>query len=222
MIKVITALKRRPDLEVEAFQDYWLNVHGPIAGRMPGVRRYVQSHTLLSGYRKREPAADGIAELWFDDTDALRALEGAPELEATMADHVEFVAPDGEFQIFTEEHVIKDGPIPAGGVKNIEFVKRKQGMAVADFQRYWSEVHGPLGAAIKPIERYVQSHTRRSAYRDGRTPALDGMALTWFVDTDAMRASAASPEYTTIRADEENFVAIPLDFIITREHVIVA
>ena len=222
MIKVISVLKRRDDLEVEAFQDYWLNVHGPIASRMPGVRRYVQSHTLLAGYRKRKPAADGIAELWFDDTDALRALQGTVTLEATMADHVEFVAPDGHKQIVTEEHVIKDGPLPADGVKNVEFVKRKPGMAVADFQRYWSEVHGPLGAAIAPIKRYVQSHTRRSAYRDGETPALDGMALTWFDDTDGMRASATSAEYATTRDDEENFVAIPLDFIITREHVIVA
>lgn len=221
MIKVISVIKRNPGMEVEAFQDYWLNVHGPIAAAMPGVRRYVQSHTLLGGYRKGQPAADGIAELWFDDTDAMRALEGTAALEATLADHIEFVAPGGLAQIFTEEHVIKDGPVPTDGVKNVEFVKRKPDMAVADFQRYWREVHGPLGAAIGPIKRYVQSHTRRSAYRDGNTPALDGMALTWFDNTDGMRASATSAEYETTRADEENFVAIPLDFIITREHVIV-
>ena len=220
MIKVISVLKRRPDMDVEAFQDYWLNVHGPIAAGMPGVRRYVQSHTLLGGYRKGQPAADGIAELWFDDTDALRALQGTATLEATMADHVEFVAADGHMQIVTEEHVIKDGAAPTG-VKNVEFVKRKPGMVVADFQHYWREVHGPLGAAIGPIKRYVQSHTRRSAYRDGKTPALDGMALTWFDDTDGMRASAKTAEYDTTREDEENFVAIPLDFIITREHLIV-
>jgi hypothetical protein len=37
-----------------------------------------------------------------------------------------------------------------------------------------------------------------------------------------MRASAASPEYTRVRADEPNFVAPDLPFVITREHVIVA
>ncbi len=35
-----------------------------------------------------------------------------------------------------------------------------------------------------------------------------------------MRASARSPEYATTRADEDNFLTVPLDFIITREHVI--
>jgi hypothetical protein len=48
------------------------------------------------------------------------------------------------------------------------------------------------------------------------------VAITWFDDTAAMRASAASPEYTRVRADEPNFVAPDLPFVITREHVIVA
>ena len=54
----------------------------------------------------------------------------------------------------------------------------------------------------------------------------DGMtrvALTWFDDTQAMRISAASPEYAQVRNDEPNFIAPgPLPFIITKEHVIVA
>ena len=41
--------------------------------RLPGIRGYVQSHTLLSGYRGRA-LYDGIAEVWFEDTAAMRAL----------------------------------------------------------------------------------------------------------------------------------------------------
>jgi uncharacterized protein (TIGR02118 family) len=96
-------------------------------------------------------------------------------------------------------------------------------MDVAAFQRYWCEVHGPLGAAIPMVRRYVQSHTRRRAYEGGRVPAWAGVAITWFDDTRAMRASAATPEYARVRADEANFLAPgPAPFIITREHVIVA
>lgn len=222
MIKVVSVLRRKDGLDVETFQDYWLNTHGRIAAQMPGLRRYVQSHTLLSGYRRREPAADGISELWFDDTDALRELQGTPAFEATMADHYEFIRSDGHTQIFTDEHVIKDGLVPVNGVKNIEFVKRQTTLKVEKFQKYWLEVHGPLGAAIEPVRRYVQSHTRQSAYGNGRSPAFDGMAMTWFDDTDAMRVSAASGEYSAARNDEKNFVIEPLDFIITREHVVVS
>ncbi|MGE0485448.1 MAG: EthD domain-containing protein [Gammaproteobacteria bacterium] len=222
MIKLVSVIQRREGLDVAAFQDHWLNVHGPLVSRLPGLRRYVQSHTLASAYAKLVPAADGIAELWFDDTAALRALHGTPALTAVERDESEFIDPTRHLRLFIDEHLVKDGPIPAGGVKNIELVRRRPGMPVADFQRYWREVHGPLGAAIPTVERYVQNHARASSYREGSEPPLDGLALTWFADTAAMRASAASPEYALTRADEDNFLDAPLDFIITHEHVIVA
>lgn len=221
MLKAVSVLKRRPDLSVEAFQEYWRHRHAGIVSRLPGLRRYVQSHTLASGYRKHEPAADGIAELWFDDLDAMRRLQGSAELADVQADEREFLAENGQVQVLTTEHLIKDGPMPAGGVKNVEFVRRRADMPVADFQRYWREVHGPLGASIKTVLRYVQCHARPGAYARAEPPAFDGFALTWFDNTDAMRASASSPEYAATRADEDNFLAVPLAFIIAREHVIV-
>jgi hypothetical protein len=68
----------------------------------------------------------------------------------------------------------------------------------------------------------VQSHTRLGAYANHHVPALDGVALTWFTGTDAMRAAAETQEYADTRADEDNFLTVPLDFVITKEHVVVA
>jgi uncharacterized protein (TIGR02118 family) len=222
MIKVVSVLQRKAGMDVDEFQHYWLHQHAIIVAHLPGLRRYVQSHTLLGGYRKGQPAADGLAELWFDDSQALRALVGTAQLQAVLTDEPNFVDMARFIQVHTEDHVIKDGPVPAAGVKNIEFVTKKAGMAVADFQHYWLSTHGPLGASIKTVKRYVQSHTRTSAYGRGTPPALDGFALTWFDNTEAMRESARSQEYDNTRADEENFLTIPLDFIITREHIILA
>jgi uncharacterized protein (TIGR02118 family) len=223
VVKAVSFFKRKAGMPVEEFQAYWLRTHPAVVTRLPGVRRYVQSHTLLAGYRKGEPIYDGIAELWFEDTKALHALRGTKEMEAVAADEAVFIDRGTMGLILTEEHVIKDGPAPPGGVKNVEFVTRKPGLAVDEFQRYWREVHGPLAAQIPVIRRYVQSHTRVAAYERGRTPAYDGVAITWFDDTRAMRASAASTQYPRVRADEPNFIA-PGDapFIITTEHVIVA
>ncbi len=90
-------------------------------------------------------------------------------------------------------------------------------MALADFHRYWEEVHGPLAAKIEIIKRYVQSHTLLSEYDKDKPPTYDGVAETWFDDTAAMRRSAATPEYVATRADEKNFLAGELPFIITHE-----
>jgi uncharacterized protein (TIGR02118 family) len=221
MVKAVSFFKRRSGMSVEAFQAYWLTRHPDVVVRLPGIRRYVQSHTLAGGYRKGEPAYDGIAEIWFDDTGAMRALAGTPAYAAVEADEARFIERSTMGLIITEEHVIKGGSAPAGGVKNVEFVTHREGMAIDAFQRYWREVHGPLAARIPVLRRYVQSHTRRAAYTSGRAPVYDGVALTWFDDTEAMRASARSPEYARVRADEPNFITADPPFIITREHVIV-
>ena len=220
MIKVVSVIKRRPDMSVEAFQDYWSNQHSGLVMQLPSLKRYVQSHTRLSGYKNRAPAVDGISELWFDDTDALGALQASPLLSAVAEDEKEFIDMGSQIQLLVEEHVIKDGEISGVGVKNIEIVRRKSGMQVEAFQKHWRETHGPLGAAIPQVDRYVQNHARLSSYQNGRAPQIDGLALTWFHDTGAMRASAKTSEYDETRADEDNFVTVPLDFVIATEHVI--
>lgn len=222
MVKALSFFKRKSGMSVEAFQAYWRTSHPDVVIKLPGIRRYVQSHTLLSGYRKGEPAYDGIAEIWFDDTGAMRALAGTAAYAAVQADEGHFIERSSMGLIITEEHIVKDEPAPADGVKSVEFVTHKPGMAIEAFQRYWREVHGPLAASIREVRRYVQSHTRLAAYAGGRAPAHDGAAVAWFDDTQAMRASAATAEYARVRADEANFIMPGPPFIITREHVIVA
>lgn len=221
MITLIEVIRRKAGLSVEQFQRYWLDTHAEKASRLPGVRRYVQSHTLLSGYAKRVPACDGVAEFSFDNTEALSALAATSEFATVQRDRDEFIDIGSRIEIITEDVVIKDGAIPAGGVKNIELVKKQPGMPAGAFHRYWIDVHGPLGGSIPQVLRYVQSHTCADEYRDGRMPALDGVALTWFTDTHAMRDAARTDEYGRTRADEDNFLTVPLDFVITKEHVIV-
>ncbi len=222
MVCVIAIIKRKPGMAVEAFQEHWRTAHADIVRKLPGIRRYVQSHTIPSGYRKGEPAWDGIAEIWFDSMEALRALRGSPEQAAVDADEPRFIDKASQTMLLTEQHVIKEGPVPAGAAKWVEFLNRRPDLAPEAFQRHWREVHGPIAAGIPQIRRYVQSHVRLGAYASGRTPRYDGVAITWFDDTAAMRASAGTPAYAATRGDEKNFMAAgEAPVIITREHLIV-
>jgi uncharacterized protein (TIGR02118 family) len=87
MIKVIVLLQKRADLSREQFTQHWREVHGPIAQRLPGLRRYVQNH--LAG---DNAAADGVAELWFDSSDDMQAAFGSDVGKETVLDGANFLS----------------------------------------------------------------------------------------------------------------------------------
>ena len=112
MIKVLSLLTRKDGLTHEQFVQHWLDVHGPLALVVPGIRRYVQSH--ITGTRGRadiaeiELAIDGIAELWYDDEDALRRSSATPEAQRLYADGATFIGRIKTFVI--DEKEIIPGP----------------------------------------------------------------------------------------------------------------
>lgn len=84
MIKIIFCIRKLPDLTDEAFQRYWREDHADLVRQVAGalnIRRYVQSHTfadprVMGAIDARGIQAapyDGIAELWWDDIDAILA-----------------------------------------------------------------------------------------------------------------------------------------------------
>src|SRR2546427_12986123 len=92
----------------EQFVRHWLEVHGPLALKVPGIRRYVQTHILEERTRPDIPATDveidGIAELWYDDQAAMERANASPEAKALHADGALFI---GRIKSFvTEEKVI--------------------------------------------------------------------------------------------------------------------
>jgi uncharacterized protein (TIGR02118 family) len=101
MIKVISLLVRKDGITHEQFVKHWLEIHGPLARRVSGIRRYVQSHIVDERQRPDIPAigldVDGIAELWYDDHEALARTLASPEMKALHADGALFI---GRIQTF--------------------------------------------------------------------------------------------------------------------------
>lgn len=82
-------LNRLPGTEPAAFHAYWRDHHGPIAARVPGLRRYVQNQVISAS--GEAPAFDGVAQTWFDDLDAVRFSAKSEELGRTRADEPNFM-----------------------------------------------------------------------------------------------------------------------------------
>ncbi len=222
MINAITLLKRRPDLSVEQFQEYWRLRHADVIARLPGVERYAQSHPLPATYRDGDPIYDGIAELWARNSQAFRDIGVSEAYKEVQADESHFLDRKSIALVLTDEHLIKDGPATDTAVKWIRFFNRKEGMTVEDFQSYWRDTHGALMAALPALVRYLQCHARAGAYAKGRQPAHDGVDMTWFASLDAWHSAMESAAYGRARADQANFL-VPRDCpqVIAREYLLI-
>ncbi len=221
MFKVAMLMKRRVDLSVDEFQNHLRTRYGPLAAKAPGLRRYVQSCALAQGYAKGELLFDAISEMWFDSINAYNHCARSSEFAAVRDDESAFLDRSRTVVMPVDVHVIKDGTVPDGAVKNIEFVNRRPGMAIAPFGSYWRNIHGPLAAKIPVIRRYEQNHLALSEYQNNPAPPYDGLAITWFASTADMRRGITTPEYAATRADEPNFLPDGhLPIIITRERVV--
>ena len=105
MIKLTFAVRRRTDIDPVEFHSYWRDQHGPLVRSLQpvlGIRRYVQTHRLetplndvLRASRSALEPFDGVAELWWDDLDALVAATSSPEGSAAgrtlLEDEAQFI-----------------------------------------------------------------------------------------------------------------------------------
>lgn len=71
IFKILLFMKRRGDISIAQFQDYYESSHAPLCARYSGqVSRYVRRYITLQPHPETGPAAemafDVITELWFD------------------------------------------------------------------------------------------------------------------------------------------------------------
>jgi uncharacterized protein (TIGR02118 family) len=108
MIKLVYCISKKSGLTDEQFFRYWENVHGPLGARIPQLRKLVQSQRLTVPGDKRRPDYDGMAELWFDDMEALLAARQSAEWKASSEDEANFIDHNRVAYFVSEERVILD------------------------------------------------------------------------------------------------------------------
>ena len=222
MIKAITLIRRKPDLTVEAFQEYWLHRHVPVIKCLPGIRRYVQNHPLPENYDRGTVVYDGIAELWGADSQSFKSMAASDVYPLVQADEERFIDCTSLALIFTSETVLQSPAPQPGGVKFMQLMQRRPGLSVEDFQSYWRMQHAPLVLTLPGLAGYVQSPTRPGGYRENRQPLYDGLATLWFDSRVMLTQAMASESYAAIMADATNFLHPDGQTgLICTEHIIV-
>ena len=89
MVKMVFLVHKRADMDMAKCQTYWRETHGPIAAKIPGLKRYIQNHSTV-GPDGTDPPLEGVAELWFESPASLET----PEAQASIADLQNFLDVD--------------------------------------------------------------------------------------------------------------------------------
>lgn len=85
MLKFMVVIYRRPELTPAEFRQHLLDVHGPIAKSLPGLRKYAQNY-VCADKKRMPPGWDAIVELYFDSWEAMEAAWASPQGASSDAD----------------------------------------------------------------------------------------------------------------------------------------
>jgi len=104
-------------------------------------------------------------------------------------------------------------------IKLVFCLRRKPGMSVEEFRRYWREDHAPLVKSHEEalgICRYVQVHTdhgpgiKALTNSRGAPEPFDGIAELWYDSPEALAARAKDPDARAagkaLFEDEQKFI----------------
>jgi len=118
VIKVVFGINRREGMALEDFLQYWGENHAALVKEVAqalNIRRYIQTHptrhalaTAMASGRGCALGFDGIAELWWDSADDLKAAspEAREGMRRLLEDEKRFMDLPGSVLFLGEEHPV--------------------------------------------------------------------------------------------------------------------
>lgn len=223
IVKTLTFMVRKPGTTHAEFMRYWLDVHAPMALKVPGMRGMIcHEVTMVSTASAQLPGGprveiDGVAESWKEETSSLQNADAPAEAKAWYADGPRFVGQIKGFRV--RENVFV--PPQRGGAGLIALLKRKPGQSAAQFAEHWLNVHGPMAREVPEVSGLILNQVISEARRGDIPPLtgfgeIDGIAQSFRQDMDA----PPSPERERWYADGKASIGEAIGYR-TREHVII-
>ena len=175
MINAITIIKKKQGLTYEKFQNYWKNEHAEIVTRSPLVGTYVQSHPIYNDKLTFEDTIDGIAEIWFDDTNAMRSLAATKEYKDIQDDEKVFIDGSAVRLIIAEDIIIVEGNV--SDYKLIIFMSKSSNVELTDFRKELVDMASQYSK--KNVNRMKVSLPKTAGYKGDKSPAWDAILTVW-------------------------------------------
>jgi uncharacterized protein (TIGR02118 family) len=120
MIVRLGMAPRARGLDYEGFQHHWRNEHGGLAGRIPGLRGYVQNHAVLGDGRPLLPymGFDACSEIEFDSLESMDTGFGSDFYQSEVVADEQILIDKTRFGLLLcERRVLQDGDPGEGAVK---------------------------------------------------------------------------------------------------------
>jgi uncharacterized protein (TIGR02118 family) len=228
MIARMGLLQKKPDLSDAEFRAHWRDVHGPLAAKLPGLRRYHQNHVVDREqrgivYARGSHDFDGISELWFDDLPSMQRAFSSDLVEEVAADEASFIG-DLKLVAAIQHQVV---PVPKGArlIKRMSTLKRRPDVSLEEFQHEWFQVHSVLVKRLPEVKGYTQNLIFDRAHGRGKPASydelpIDGIVELWFSDRESLDAGFNSPAGKTLMTHAEEFIAEISTFLVETHEVV--
>jgi uncharacterized protein (TIGR02118 family) len=203
---------RNPAIPVEDFPRQWRR-HAKVAAGFPsvGVRYLRVQHCTKIDDTSSIPGSSnghaGVALLTMSELLVSKPSEDSQEIREHLRPDEVRVFGDvvSKWSLYTEEVVLKDGP--PENVCVMLFLKRKEGLSRADFDRHCAGTHADLvlaqGRVVPSLRRYVQD---RGLVEPPPGYEFDCVSELWFDDIEGAARFMNDAGYRQgVEADLERF-----------------
>jgi uncharacterized protein (TIGR02118 family) len=203
MITRIGLLTRSPALTPQEFRRHWREVHGPLAARLPGLRRYhqnlvVDASQLAIDHARGSWEVDGFSQLSFDDVESMRRAVEASEFQPTVPDIPKFCS---DIKVVTcQPNAVVPVAANAGPlVKRMSLLTRRPDITAERFRDEWFGFHAEAVKKFPNIMGYTQNLVIDRVAADLAGSAsyeqapIDGIVELWFRSVEDVQAAFHSP-----------------------------
>jgi uncharacterized protein (TIGR02118 family) len=201
VIKLVTFLKRRDGESRADFQSMWIAEHAPRAAIFPGLRGYVVN--LAEG---EDAPADALAELWFDDRNAVQTAY-ASEIGRQGSAHSRSHTSRRE-HIYAQERMLRGARPPEQRWKLVLALKRHDGTDRQGFFAFLDSSAAPgllrlpgllaAGLDTDDGQEVLNSGTEGQLDALRQEGVFDALLVAWFADAAALRGAAGSAEWSAL------------------------